>query len=392
MDITKTHAIHMSPRIVFGVGTARQAGEELARLGVSHALTVTDGGLVQTDIPGGVTKSLDAAGVKWTLFGDVEPNPSIRTVETGAALYRARACDGIVAVGGGSPIDAAKAIGILVSTGGAMRDYFAGKKVERPLPPLVAIPTTCGTGSEVTQFAVITDTEKHFKLGIGSPFNLPKVALVDPALLVQLPARMVASTGMDALCHAIESYTSDLAQPISDALDLHAIQLIAQHLRPAVANRNLQDLSGMAMASLLAGLGFNNTRTTLVHAMSHTVTGHASVPHGLANAILLPHALAFNLIGNPEKHADIARALGEDVQRLSGMQAARVAVQAVRALADDIGIPKSLAEVGVTDELLDRMADDAMKSGGIPLNPRRPSRDDVLSVFRAALGQSAGTS
>jgi len=385
MDITKTYAIHMAPRIVFGVGTAQKSGEELVRLGVTHALVVTDGGLVKTEVPGTITKSLDAAGVKWTLFGDVEPNPSIETVEKGAGLYKESACDGIVAVGGGSPIDAAKAIGILVTTGGPMRDYFSGKQVERPLPPLVAIPTTCGTGSEATQFTVITDTGKHFKLGIGSPFNLPKVAVVDPGLLVGLPAHLVASTGMDALCHAIESYTSQIAQPVSDAFNLHAIELVAKHLRRAVANSNLRDLSGMAMASLLAGMGFNNTRTTLVHAMSHAVTGHAQVPHGIANAILLPHVLEFNLIGNPEKHADIAAALGEDIDELSTVEAARLAAVAVQELESDIGIPGSLRAVGVTDDLLDRMADDAMRSGGIALNARRPSRDDVLRLYRAAL-------
>ncbi len=385
MDTTKTYAIHMAPRIVFGVGTVQQSGEEVVRLGVRRALVVTDGGLVKTEIPGIVTKSLDTAGVKWTLFGDVEPNPSIETVEKGAGLYKESACHGIVAVGGGSPIDAAKAIGILVTSGGPMRDYFSGKQVERPLPPLVAIPTTCGTGSEATQFSVITDTERHFKLGIGSPFNLPKVAIVDPGLLVGLPAAMVASTGMDALCHAIESYTSQIAQPVSDALNLRAIELIARHLRRAVANSNLRDLAGLAMASLLAGMGFNNTRTTLVHAMSHAVTGHARVPHGVANAILLPHVLEFNLIGHPEKHADIAAALGEDVDELSTMEAARLAVGAVQELESDIGIPDSLRAVGVTEDLLDRMADDAMKSGGIALNVRRPSRDDVLRLYRAAL-------
>ena len=386
MDITRMHEIHMAPRIVFGVGAIQQAGTELARLGVKHALVVTDAGLVQTEVPGIVTKSLDAARLKWTLFGNVEPNPSIQTVESGAALYQEAGCDGLVAVGGGSPIDAAKGIGVLVTNGGPMRDYFRGKKVERPLPPLVAIPTTCGTGSEVTQFAVITDTDTHFKLGIGSPFNLPRVAIVDPQLLASLPARMVAATGMDALCHAVESYTSRAAQPVSDALNVEAMRLIAKHLRPAVANGNLEDLSGMATASLLAGLGFNNTRTTLVHAMSHAVTGHAKVPHGVANAILLPHALAFNLIGNPEKHAGVAAALGQATAGLSCMDAARLSVRAVQDLSGDIGIPKNLSAVGVTESLLDRMADDAMKSGGIALNPRRPSRDDVLRIYRSALG------
>ena len=387
MDISKTYALHMATRIVFGVGTAQQVGAEAIRLGVSHALVVTDSGLAQTDIPGIVTKSLDAAGVRWTLFGDVEPNPSVATVQKGLALYRAQDCDGLVAVGGGSPIDAAKAIGLLAENGGDIRDYFGADRIKKPLPPLIAIPTTCGTGSEVTQFTVITDTEKHFKMGIGSPFNLPKVAVVDPSLLAKLPSRMVASTGMDALCHAIESYTSQAAQPVSDALNIHAIQMIGQHLRPAVANGNLADLSGMAMASMLAGLGFNNTRTTLLHAMSHAVTGHSGVPHGIANAILLPYVMEFNLIGNPEKHADIAAALGESTDDLSAMEAARLAVDAVRELADDVGIPHSLREVGVTEAMIEPLADDAMKSAlGVALNPRRPSREQIVALYKEALG------
>jgi alcohol dehydrogenase class IV len=238
----------------------------------------------------------------------------------------------------------------------------------------------------VTQFTVITDTEKKFKMGIGSPYNIPKVALVDPALLAKLPGRMVAATGMDALCHAIESYTSQAGQFLSEAFSLRAIEMIGRHLRPAVANGNLVDLSGMAMASTLAGLGFNNTRTTLVHAMSHAVTAHAQVPHGIANAILVRYVMEFNLIGNPEKHADIAAALGEDTDGLSPMEAGRVAVDAVRELADDVGIPRNLREVGVTDTVLESLADGAMKATmGVALNPRRPSREDVVALYRSAV-------
>lgn len=387
MDVTRSYVLCMAPRILFGVGTVQQVGAEAARQGITRPLVVTDRGLAQTEIPGLVTRSLDAAGIPWSLFSDVEPNPSIETVHKGLQAYTAGGCDGFVAVGGGSPMDAAKAIGILATNGGDLRDYFGADRVTRPLPPLVAIPTTCGTGSEVTQYTVVTDTQKKFKMGIGSPHNLPRAAVVDPALLAQLPARMVASTGMDALCHAVESYTSQAAQPVSDAFNLHAIRLIGQHLRPAVANGNLVDLSGMAMASLLAGMGFNNTRTTLVHAMSHAVTGHAQVPHGVANAILLPFVLEFNLIGNLEKHADIAEGLGEETEGLSLTEAARLAVDAVRELAEDVGIPQSLREVGVTDGMLEAMADDAMKATlGVGLNIRRPTRDQVVELYQAALG------
>jgi alcohol dehydrogenase len=386
MDISKTYALSLAPRILFGVGTVQQAGGEASRLGITHALVVTDGGLVQTDIPGKVTKALDDAGVKWTLFGEVEPNPSIGTVHKGLEVYTRQQCDGLVAVGGGSPIDAAKAIGMLATNGGNIREYFGADRIKKPLPPLVAIPTTCGTGSEVTQFTVITDTESHFKMGIGSPHNIPKVAIVDPALLAKLPGRMVAATGMDALCHAIESYTSQAAQFLSDTFSLRAIELIGRHLRPAVANGNLTDLTGMAMASTLAGLGFNNTRTTLVHAMSHAVTAHAQVPHGIANAILVRYVMEFNLIGNPEKHADIGAALGEDTDGLLPMEAGHVAVDAVRELADDVGIPQTLREVNVTEAMLEPMTDSALKAVmGVALNPRRPSREDVVTLYRSAL-------
>ncbi len=386
MDISKTYALHLPTRVLFGIGTAQQVGSEAVRLGISHAFVVTDGGLVQTEIPGLVTNALDGSGVKWTLFGEVEPNPSMETVMKGVGVYARQGCDGLIAVGGGSPMDAAKAIGFVASNGGDIREYFGTDKIKKPLPPLVAIPTTCGTGSEVTQFAVVTDTEKHFKMGIGSPHNIPKVAIVDPSLLAKLPSKMVAATGMDALCHAIESYTSQAGQFLTDAFSLRAIEMIARHLRPAVANGNPVDLSGMAMASTLAGLGFNNTRTTLVHAMSHAVTAHAQVPHGIANAILVRYVMEFNLIGNPEKHADIAAALGEDTDRLSPMEAGHLAVDAVRDLADDVGIPRTLREVGVTDALLEPMADGAMKSTtGIALNPRRPTRQDVVALYRKAL-------
>lgn len=387
MDISKTYTLTVAPRIVFGIGTVTQVGAEAQRLGIARALVVSDRGLVQTDIPEKVTQSLEAAGLQSVLFSEVEPNPSIETVYKGLALYGQEGCDGLVAVGGGSPIDAAKAIGLLATNGGDIREYFGADKVKKPLPPLIAIPTTCGTGSEVTQFSVVTDTVAHFKMGIGSPHNIPKSAIVDPALLVKLPTPMIAATGMDALCHCIEAYTSHAAQPLSDAFCLQAIQMIGTHLRPAVANANLTDLSGMAMASMLAGMAFNNTRTTLVHAMSHAVTAYAHVPHGVANAILTRYVMEFNLIGNPTKHADIAQALGEDTDGLTLMEAARLAVDAVRELADDVGIPQGLREVGVTDAMLSDLADSALKNAlGVALNPRRPTRDQVIALYSQALG------
>ena len=385
MDTTKSFTFEMPSRLVFGVGSSQRVGEEMARLGSSRVLVVTDPGLMKTGIPEMITGSLGKAGIAWTIFSDVEPNPSVETVEAAFGLYREHGANGIVAVGGGSSIDTAKAVGVLAVGGGSIRDYEGIGKVKGPLPPLLAVPTTCGTGAEVTHYAVITDKQRKFKMTIGSAFNIPKVAVVDPGLLTNLPAHLVASTGMDALTHAIESYTNLVSHPLSEALNIQAIRMIAQNLRIAVANGSLSALCELALASTMTGIGFTNTRLGIVHAMSHPVGGHANVPHGVANAILLPHAMEYNLMGNPQKHAEVAAAMGEAVDGLSLMDAAWQSVEAVRNLSRDIGIPEGLRAVGVTDDMLEPMAEDAMKSGNIPLNPRRVTKKDILNIYKRAM-------
>jgi alcohol dehydrogenase class IV len=262
-------------------------------------------------------------------------------------------------------------------------------KVRNPIPPLIAIPTTCGTGAEVTVTGVITDTERHYKMPVLSPLLYPKVALIDGALLTRLPGPVVASTGMDALCHALESYTNLNTNPISDGLDIHAISMIGKWLRPAVANGNLEAMSNMVLASTIAGMGFANTRVTIVHAMSHPVSGFYGVPHGVANAVLLPYVMEFNLIGNAARFADIARALGEDTAGLTAMEAARLSVSAVRELSWDVGIPETFEDYGVTEEHLEAMIEDTFKSGNVPLNPVRVTRQDVDRIYRQSMGLEA---
>jgi alcohol dehydrogenase class IV len=371
---------------MFGAGVSQQAGQQARALSIRKALLVTDAGLVETGIPQKIAAALEEAGVRHVLFSDVQSNPTAGQVAAGRDVYQREGCDGLVAVGGGSAMDLAKSVGVLVTHGGRITDYEGAGKVTQPIPPLIAIPTTCGTGSEVTVYSVITDEARKYKLTVVSPLLCPKMALVDPELLAGLPARLTAATGVDALTHAIESYTNLVVDPLSEALNLRVMELVAENLRPAVANGDPNALAGMALASTMAGVSLSNTRQGLCHAMAHPVGGYAGVHHGVANAILLPHVMQFNLIGNPEKYANIAAAMGEPVDDLSVMEAAEISVDAVRRLTYDVGIPQTLREVGVTDDMIAPMAEDAMLSGNIRINPRRVTVEDVIAVYQQAIG------
>jgi alcohol dehydrogenase class IV len=334
-----------------------------------------------------VLGSLAAAGISTTVFDEVEPNPSIGTVDAALAAYRTGGCDAILAVGGGSPMDVAKAVGIIATNGGAISDY-EGKPdaISADLPPFICVPTTCGTGSEVTPFAVITDEARHWKMSIASPREVPRVAIVDPDLFLKMPASLIAATGMDALTHAIESYTNQDVQPFADAFDIHAIKLIGTNLRPAVANGNREAMAYMAVAATMAGMGFSQNRLGIVHAISHPVTSYVGTPHGVANAILLPYVMEFNAIGAGPRIAEIGRALSNGQGGPPWRNGAESGIQAVRALSRDVGIPETLGDVGVKEEHVASIAADAMKSGNIRINPRRVTQTDIERVIRNAIG------
>ena len=386
MDLSRIYTWEMPARLIFGPGCARQAGEELRKLGGSKALLVTDPGVRAAGVLAGLLEGLESSGVAREIYDRVEPNPSIRCVEEAVALYRQSGCNCLLGVGGGSSMDTAKVVGAVLTNDLDIRAMEGVGKVKNPIPPLVVVPTTCGTGSEATPTGVITDTDRHYKMPIMSSLLYPKVALIDGALLTRLPGPVIASTGMDALCHALESYVNLNTNPISDALDLAAISMISQWLRPAVANANLEAMSHMVLASTIAGMGFANTRVTIVHSMSHPVSGFYGVPHGVANAILLPYIMEFNLIGNPQRFADVAGAMGEDTSGLTTMEAARLSVEAVRELSRDVGIPETFKPYGVTDEHLDAMVEDTFKSGNVPINPVRVNRQQVRELYLRAIG------
>ena len=371
-------------RLISGRGAVAETPGVLAKKGLKKPLVVTDRGLIEVGLVGRLTSLLDSEGVASAIYDGVEANPPVRVVHACAECYEAEGCDCLIALGGGSSMDTAKGAAVIIVNGGRVEDYFWPKRVKERGPFLLCVPTTYGTGSEVTPFAVITD-ENLYKAVVIGPEILPDLGILDSDMAVALPLPVAAATGMDALTHAVESYVSLAANPISQGLALHAISLISEHLgQAASSDSNHRATQKMLIASTMAGMAFSQTRLGNVHAMSHPVSGHFGVPHGVANAILLPRVMAFNLIACPEAFAEIAAAMGEDVEGLTPMEAASCAVEAVEALERDVEIPERLTEVGVKVEQIPVLAEDAMKSGNIKVNPRKTTLNDVIDLYEAS--------
>ncbi len=379
----------LCPAVNFiGKGTLDEVGPRCAMFG-KKALIVTDkfmasqtGGAVDK-----VKERLDKSGVGYAMYGAVEPNPRVSNVEDGLAVFKKEGCDLIVTVGGGSAHDCGKGIGIAATHEGDLYDNYAGiEKLTNELPPIISVNTTAGTGSEVTRHCVLTNMERKIKFVIVSWRNLPKVSINDPELMVGKPAALTASTGMDALTHAVECYVTLAANEATDAVAIRAISLISKYLRRAVAyGEDIEAREGMAYASLLAGMAFNNAGLGYVHAMAHQLGGMLDMPHGVANAILLPHVERWNLMVNPEKFAEIAVAMGENIEGLGKMEAAEAAIKAMERLSSDVGIPKSLAALGVKDSDLEPMAKQALLDGNAGCNPRKGDVNDIIELFKAAM-------
>lgn len=372
----------------FGPGCLEVVGERAKILNGKKVLIVTDKFLHSLK-DGAVDKTiqyLKNVGIDSVVFDNVEPNPKDTNVYEGADLYRAENCDMIITVGGGSPHDCGKGIGIAVTHPGDICDYAGIETLTNPLPPIISINTTAGTASEVTRHAVITNTKTKVKFVIVSWRNLPLVSINDPLLMVGKPAPLTAATGMDALTHAVEAYVSKDANPVTDAAAIQAIKLIAKNLRQAVANgENLKARENMAYGSLLAGMAFNNGNLGYVHAMAHQLGGLYDMPHGVANAMLLPHVCRYNMISNPEKFADIAEFMGENTNGLSVIEAAEKGIEAIFRLSSDIGIPRSLKDAGVREEDIVLMAENALKDGNAFSNPRKGNQEDIILIFKGAM-------
>ncbi|HEY4567454.1 MAG TPA: iron-containing alcohol dehydrogenase [Savagea sp.] len=372
----------------FGRGAVKVTGERCQILGGKKALIVTDSFL--RSLPGGpvekVTESLDAVGIDYAFYDGVEPNPKDTNVRDGLAIFESEQCDLIVTVGGGSAHDCGKGIGIAATHDGDLYEDYAGiETLTNPLPPLVCVNTTAGTASEVTRHCVITNTEKKVKFVIVSWRNTPLVSINDPELMVGKPAGLTAATGMDALTHAVESYVSLGANPVTDSMAIQAIKLISTNLRQAVAyGQNIEARENMAHASLLAGMAFNNAGLGYVHAMAHQLGGLYDIPHGVANAVLLPHVEEYNIISNPQKFADIAEFMGENIEGLSVREAANKAIEAIRQLSEDVNIPSSMRELGVKEEDFELMAELALQDGNAISNPIQGRKEDIINIFKAA--------
>lgn len=372
---------------LMGIGCHRELGAKIKSLGCQAPFICTDEGMTKV----GMTKKIcdlivQDTGFQPVVYDQTVPNPTDKNVEDGLAVYKKNKCDMIITLGGGSAHDCGKGIGILVGNGGKIGDYEGVDLSTKPMPPFIAINTTAGTASEMTRFCIITDTARRVKMAIIDWRVTPTIAINDPLLMAGMPPFLTACTGMDALTHAIEAYVSTIATPVTDACALQAIELIAGYLRPAVARGDdLEARDKMAYAEFLAGMAFNNASLGYVHAMAHQLGGFYNLAHGMCNAILLPHVSRFNLIARLERYADIAVALGENIEGLSLREAGEAALEAIEQLSEDVGIPDGLAELGVKEEDLKSMSQNAMKDACGFTNPRRPTLDDVIAIYRAAL-------
>ena len=385
--MTQTYQFKAPSVIVNGPGAAKEVGNFAKGLG-KKALLVTDANLEQLGLPNEVMKSLEIAGVPFAIFSRVVIEPTQDNIEEGLKAYKEAGVDFLIAVGGGSSMDTAKAIGALATNTGKISDFMGSNKIPKPAAPIIAIPTTAGTGSEVTPFAIITDTAKDVKMLIASPNILPRVALVDPLMTLTMPQDITAATGLDALTHAIEAYVSVKAQPVTDTLALQAIRLIAANVRQAWSNGdNLEARTNMLIGSLHAGLAFANSSVALVHGMARPIGAYFHVPHGVSNAALLPTVIEFSILGNPQKYADIAGAMGENTEGLSVLDAAYLAAEATRRLNDDLKVP-TLSGLGVEEKkfnaVVKQMAADAIASGSPGNNPRKATPDEIVELYKKA--------
>ena len=372
-------------RNLFGEGSVEETGELMKSLGGTKPLIVTDDFLAKSGMAANLQRILSDAGVESVAFDGAEPNPKDTNVVDGLKVFTDAGCDSIISLGGGSSHDCAKAIGLVASNGGTIHNYEGVDKSTRPLCPMIAVNTTAGTASEITRFCIITDTSRHVKMAIVDWRVTPQIAINDPVLMVGMPPSLTAATGMDALTHAIEAYVSTNANPLTDSAALMAITMITQYLPKAVANGEyMKARDKMAYAQYLAGIAFNNASLGYVHAMAHQLGGYYNLPHGVCNAILLPHVEEFNLIGNANRFRDIADAMGEPIAGLSTMDAARKAIAAIRQLSEQVGIPANLRSLGVKEEDFRVMAENAMKDVCGLTNPRKPTLDQVIGIFKAA--------
>ncbi len=380
----KDYNFRVPQNVEFGVGILNRLPEIVGQYNVKEVMLVSDRGLESIGVVKKVVDILENGGIKCTPYLDVKPNPSVEVVNEATKLFKECGATGIIALGGGSPMDVAKAAGVLSVHGGEIAQYEGAQKVPGPIVPVFAIPTTAGTGSEATATAVITDESRNYKMSIFSYEILPKCAILDPELIMTAPASIAASTGVDALIHAMEAYLSVNATPFSDAMAEKAMELIGGNLRKFVANRSNEEAACAMMAgSNFAGMAFVWTRLGNIHAMSHPVSGHFHVPHGVANAVLMPTVMEYNALADDGRYEKIYSYVcgGKHVDNFKP----EMLVEELKKLNADLGIPSNLAAVGVQEEAIPQMAEDAMQSANILANPRRSNIKEIIALYHKAM-------
>lgn len=381
-----TFEFGLHTQIHFGVDRLKELPSIIKKYNYQNVLICTDNGIASSGALDHLETILKNGDINYEVFTEVEADPTLRVVKKVEQIFKENQCDALIGFGGGSSIDTAKGVSIAIANPGDLTEFEGKNKVPNRGPDIIAIPTTAGTGSEVTHATVLKDEERKYKMGILSEHLHPKAAILDPKLLTTLPRGLAAITGMDALSHAIESYTSNQAQPITEAFGLYAIELVGKWLRPFVADRtNLEAASHMMLASTIAGSAFIWGRVAAVHALSHPLGGRYKIAHGLANAMLLPTVMEYNLSSNFQKFKNIAALLGEKVDDLSLRSAAEKSVIAVEALVADLEIPKSLKDINIelSEEEVQVVAQEAFDSGIANANPKNVTVRDLVSMINS---------
>ncbi len=371
---------------LMGKGCLEDAVDNIKAQGFKKGLIVTDKVLVSIGMVAKVQALLKAEGVETVVFDGAQANPTISNVNDGLAILKDNDCDFAISLGGGSPHDCAKGIALLATNGGQIADYEGVNKSAKPQLPLIAINTTAGTAAEMTLFCIITDEARHIKMAIVDKNTTPLISVNDPELMLEKPASLTAATGMDALTHAVEAYVSTAATPLTDAVAIKAIELIQANLRTAVENGDDIDArENMAYAQFMAGMAFNNASLGYVHAMAHQLGGFYDLPHGVCNAILLPHVQKFNAKTCAGRLGDVAKAMGVDVSALTEEQGADAALEAIKTLSKDVNIPAGLTDLNVKESDFDTLAENALKDACGFTNPIQATHDEIKAIFAAAM-------
>ncbi|QVK20703.1 L-threonine dehydrogenase [Mycoplasmatota bacterium] len=381
-----SYKFFMPPVNLMGTGCLEETGKDVKTLGFKKALIVTDKVLNEIGLVKDLERVLNENGIKSIIFDGTQPNPTVGNVEEGLKLLQDNDCDFIISFGGGSPHDCAKGIALVATNGGSIKDYEGVDISSKPQLPLVAINTTAGTASEMTRFCIITDESRHIKMAIVDKNTTPILSVNDPLLMIKMPKSLTAATGMDALTHAVEAYVSTIATPITDACALKAIELISDHLRTAVENgsdENAREM--MAYAEFLAGMAFNNASLGYVHAMAHQLGGFYDLPHGVCNAVLLPHVEEYNAQVSAARLKDVAKTMGVDISNMSDEDGAKAAIDAIKSLSSDIGIPSGLSELGAKEEDLDTLATNALKDATGATNPKQATHQEIVNIYKNAM-------